>query len=330
MENALLLAGFAGVGAWVGSNAIPAVWQSWENWVFDRQARGETVTVTAYLTEKRQQVATDIAAWLGFHSVPDRSASTNGPPLRPPYVENNSLVGRLAIPRLHLTTTVREGTGEGTLLLAAGHIRGTAFPGQKGNVGLAGHRDTLFRGLRDIRKWDLIQFETLDGRYLYEVASIEIVKPDNVGVLKASQYPELTLVTCYPFDYLGSAPDRFVVKARQVDGSPLQRSLIEASEEVGRRPSEPASVPAGMVVFSVDRNHSQQLAPGISLGVTGTDVEGRHVDGWMWIMPDRRTIWLRNQPAQVPLIFYQNGARRQLLITKVTRRSAAGRLLVHG
>jgi sortase A len=111
---------------------------------------------------------------------------------------------------------VREGDGEDTLSLALGHIPYTPMPGEDGNVGIAGHRDTIFRSLRDIRKNDLIIFETRKGKYAYRVEGTQIVKPDRVNVLKASYGRQLTLVTCYPFRYVGSAPDRFIVKARQV------------------------------------------------------------------------------------------------------------------
>ena len=88
---------------------------------------------------------------------------------------------------------------------------------QPGNAGIAGHRDTLFRGLFKIEKNDLIEFQTPAGSYNYQVERTSIVKPDDVTVLHASQHPEMTLVTCYPFYYVGSAPDRFIVKARLVD-----------------------------------------------------------------------------------------------------------------
>jgi sortase A len=138
------------------------------------------------------------------------------------------LLGRLTIPRLNLTEMVREGAQESTLSLALGHIPGTALPGQRGNVGVAGHRDKIFRGLRDVQKDDLIRFETLDGTYLYRVQETEIVMPDQVSVLRASQHPELTLVTCYPFYYVGSAPQRFIVKAREVS-SPATIGSLTAS-----------------------------------------------------------------------------------------------------
>ena len=111
---------------------------------------------------------------------------------------------------------VREGIDRNTLQLAIGHIRGTALPGQAGNVGVAGHRDTFFRGLKDLRTKDEIQFSTLGGDFKYVVESLIIVEPDNVGVLAPSSANVLTLVTCYPFSYIGTAPKRFVVRARQV------------------------------------------------------------------------------------------------------------------
>jgi len=130
-----------------------------------------------------------------------------------------ALIGRLSVPRLHLSAMVREGIDGNTLQLAVGHIPGTPLPGQAGNVGVAGHRDTFFRGLKDLRAMDEVQFSTSSGDYKYVVESFIVVEPDNVGVLATSSENVLTLVTCYPFSYFGTAPKRFVVRARQV--SPL-------------------------------------------------------------------------------------------------------------
>ena len=129
---------------------------------------------------------------------------------------STALVGRLSIPRLHLSAMVREGIDRNTLLLAIGHIPATALPGQAGNVGVAGHRDTFFRGLKDLKTRDEIQFSTLSGDFKYVVESLIVVEPDNVAVLAPSSENVLTLVTCYPFSYIGTAPRRFVVRARQV------------------------------------------------------------------------------------------------------------------
>jgi sortase A len=97
-----------------------------------------------------------------------------------------------------------------------GHIPGTGLPGQVGNVGLAGHRDTFFRPLENIRKNDAIDVDTGQGTLRYLVTATEIVSPRDVGVLKASAGKTLTLVTCYPFYYVGSAPKRFIVRAVEV------------------------------------------------------------------------------------------------------------------
>jgi LPXTG-site transpeptidase (sortase) family protein len=226
-----------------------------------------------------------------------------------------------------------EGTGEGTLGLAVGHIPGTSFPGQPGNVAVAGHRDTLFRSLRKIRDDDIVRFETLGGNYEYRVKSTEIVKPEDVSVLKPGHAPELTLVTCYPFDYFGSAPDRFIVKARQVPRPAPREAEREADASAPPPPPDRSTKPdptIKKVSFFLSKNHSRELAPGISLGVTQTDAIDKSVNGWMWVMPDRRTIWLRDHNAQDPVIFYgdKDGRKRELLITNVTDSSVAGYLLL--
>jgi sortase A len=138
-----------------------------------------------------------------------------------------ALIGRLSVPRLHLSAMVREGIDRNTLQLAVGHIPATALPGQAGNVGVAGHRDTFFRGLKDLRTKDEIQFSTLSGDFKYVVESLIIVEPDDVGVLAPSHENVLTLVTCYPFSYIGTAPRRFVVRARQVSPQTPARLTVE-------------------------------------------------------------------------------------------------------
>jgi sortase A len=136
------------------------------------------------------------------------------------------VIGRLSVERLHLAAMVREGIDRNTLGLAVGHIPTTALPGQAGNIGVAGHRDTFFRGLKDLRNGDEVQFSTLSGNFKYIVESLVVVEPDNVAVLAASTENMLTMVTCYPFSYIGAAPQRFVVRARQVL-PPTPASLVE-------------------------------------------------------------------------------------------------------
>jgi sortase A len=124
-----------------------------------------------------------------------------------------STIGRIEIPRLGVSAVIRSGIDARTLRLAIGYIPGTALPGETGNVGLAGHRDTFFRKLRDINPDDEIRVTTKDGVFRYFVQRTNIVQPTDVWVLDATAYPALTLVTCYPFSYIGSAPQRFIVRA---------------------------------------------------------------------------------------------------------------------
>jgi sortase A len=123
-------------------------------------------------------------------------------------------IGRVQIPRLHLSVVILEGTAPKTLQAAAGHINGTALPGTDGNICIAGHRDTLFRPLREVRPQDAIIVTTSYGTFRYTVDVIEIVSPRDVRVLRPTPDQELTLITCYPFTYLGPAPKRLVVHAR--------------------------------------------------------------------------------------------------------------------
>ena len=133
-----------------------------------------------------------------------------------PAVVVDALIGRVEIPRLLLSAIVMEGVDRITLRRAVGHIPGTALPGEPGNVAIAGHRDTFFRPLKDIRIKDEILFSTLKGRFQYKVESLRIVQPENIGVLAPSAENVLTMVTCYPFYYVGPAPKRWIVRARQV------------------------------------------------------------------------------------------------------------------
>jgi sortase A len=119
----------------------------------------------------------------------------------------------LLIPRLGLSSIVVEGAEDAQLKLGPGHIRGTSFPGESGNIGIAAHRDTFFRPLRYVRKDDTIEVTTQTREYSYKVVSTAVVSPDEVRVLYPQGRETLTLVTCYPFNFVGAAPKRFVVQA---------------------------------------------------------------------------------------------------------------------
>jgi LPXTG-site transpeptidase (sortase) family protein len=122
-------------------------------------------------------------------------------------------VARLEAPSVGLSATVLEGSDDQTLDRAAGHIEYTAFPGKTGNVGIAGHRDTTFRRVRHLEIGDRLMLQTSDATYEYRIVQTQIVKPDAVEVLSPTPTPTLTLVTCYPFTFIGNAPKRYVVSA---------------------------------------------------------------------------------------------------------------------
>ena len=125
-------------------------------------------------------------------------------------------LGRIEISAIGLEVIILEGTDDATLQRAVGHIPGTSLPGQNGNVAIAGHRDTFFRPLRNIHKDDEVTLTTLNGSYRYRVDSTKVVEPEGIGVLYDSGEAILTLVTCYPFTFVGSAPQRFIVRAHRL------------------------------------------------------------------------------------------------------------------
>ena len=132
-----------------------------------------------------------------------------------PAIKEGDVLGRMDITRLGVSVAVLQGTKSRMLRLGAGHIEATPLPGEPGNSGIAGHRDTFFRELKDIRSHDEIQLQTATGLFRYEVDWVRVVAPDDNSVLAPSTESALTLVTCYPFYLVGPAPNRFVVRAHQ-------------------------------------------------------------------------------------------------------------------
>ncbi len=126
---------------------------------------------------------------------------------------SRALVGRIEVPRLNLSAVAREGVDVRTLRIAVGHIPGTALPGHRGNAGFAAHRDTFFAPLESVRKGDEVIVTTTDGVFRYAVTGPRVVEPADLSVRDPTSDTTLTLVTCSPFDYFGSAPQRFIVRA---------------------------------------------------------------------------------------------------------------------
>lgn len=127
-----------------------------------------------------------------------------------------ALLGRIEIKAVGLSAMIQEGVAEETLERAVGHIPGTSLLGQHGNIALAAHRDTFFRGLRNIRLNDEIILTTTSGKTRYHVVFTQVVEPEDTSVLRASESDMLTLVTCYPFTFVGTAPQRFIVRAHKI------------------------------------------------------------------------------------------------------------------
>ncbi len=165
------------------------------------QARQER----AFLETERTASARPSASAPPFASAPTAAPAPDVDPL---------VLGRIEIPRVGVSAIVREGDDDETLSIAVGHIPGTARPGERGNVALAAHRDSFFRALRHVRVGDVIRVRVPGRGDEYLVDSTEVVQADETRVLAATRDAVLTLVTCYPFEYIGHAPRRFVVHAR--------------------------------------------------------------------------------------------------------------------
>ena len=190
-QRFLLTAGLLALGFAAYSYAARYIYQGYENREFDRALAARNVAPSLPRATAEQHAGT----------------------------APRTLIGRLAIPRLGISAMVKQGIDDRTLGLAVGHIPSTAMPGETGNVGLAAHRDNLFRSLKDVTRDDEITLATLDDTYTYRVLSFKIVKPEDVSVLSPSAGEKtLTLITCYPFYFVGHAPKRFVVRAVQVAG----------------------------------------------------------------------------------------------------------------
>ena len=168
-------------------------YQIYEGWQFDRETTDEAPPV-------KTRVGLPVV-------LPDADRGTAR------TATKAKIIGRLTIPRLHVSLIVEEGVDKLTLARAVGHIPGTALPGERGNVGVAGHRDTFFRALKDLQPNDEITFTTHSGSFHYLVESLTVVEPSNIGVLKPTDRQSLTMVTCFPFNYVGNAPRRFIVRA---------------------------------------------------------------------------------------------------------------------
>jgi sortase A len=194
--------GITCLGIYFSSYLYRTAYQIYAGWRFDRElAEPEKV-------EPKRPA--EPAALPSILPDPDRGSVS-------PVITSETIIGRVSIQRLHVSAIVEEGVDSTTLSRAIGHIPGTSFPGQQGNTGIAGHRDTFLRALKDLRPTDKIDFTTRSGRFHYRVDSLTVVDPSNVDVLKSTgRRQALTIVTCFPFNYIGNAPRRYIVHAVSV------------------------------------------------------------------------------------------------------------------
>lgn len=160
-----------------------------------------------------------------YQAVEESRLSNVRPVQQPRAVAEGDVIGEMKIPRLDLQTIVVQGESTRVLRRAVGHLPETALPGEAGNVTLAGHRDSFFRPLRSIQPGDAIAIKTPDGEFEYQVESTQVVVPSDVQVLQPSSEKTLTLITCFPFYYVGPAPKRFIVRARQI-GPPARTAEV--------------------------------------------------------------------------------------------------------
>ena len=201
-ERTLLVAGVA-LGAWCAATLI--------------EARFVQKMPVPPVPHQYVQVPSDLPGDGGNAA---RPTGTSGSPAPAP----GTWLARLEMPTLQLEATVLEGSDDATLNRGAGHIEDTAFPDNTdatgGNIGIAGHRDTVFRPLRKVHTGDPLTLTTARGTYRYRVVTTTIVGPDDVYVLDPTSRPTVTLVTCYPFEFIGHAPRRFIVQA-ELEQSPV-------------------------------------------------------------------------------------------------------------
>jgi sortase A len=154
-----------------------------------------------------------------YQAVEIQKFKSTSPPPSPRILAEGDMLGEIQVPRIGLDAIVVQGDSTADLRRAVGHLSESAIPGEWGNVALVGHRDTFFRPLRDIRLGDEIKFKTRERSFEYVVESIEVVAPTDIRVLETSTGHDLTLITCFPFHFVGPAPKRFVVRAREVEAA---------------------------------------------------------------------------------------------------------------
>ena len=219
----MLVFGVAALG-FVGYSLLDAkLFEAYENWRLDHPAR--VARPSPFIARRSSGTGSALTA--------QQPRLTN--------VAMGSAIGRIEISRIGVAAIIVEGTSGRSLRRAVGHIPGTALPGEAGDVAIAGHRDTFFRPLRNVQLNDEIVLTTPSGMYRYSVDSMQIVAADDTEALRDSGEATLTLVTCYPFYFVGPAPKRFIVHAHRETGQ--QESPVAAAG--GAAPPSAPPLPEG-------------------------------------------------------------------------------------
>lgn len=201
VADLLILGGAASVLVFAWALLDGAFYQYNQKAQFETEVAGGDLGIAKQISlpEARPQPRT------AFHLLPNLPKLLERDPL---------LIGKLEVPRIGLSVMVREGVDDATLRRAAGHVPSTALPGELGNLVILGHRDTFFRSLRQLEQGDTVQVSTARGLFTYEIESIQVVEPEEIHLTAPASEAVATLITCYPFKFIGPAPRRFVARAR--------------------------------------------------------------------------------------------------------------------
>ena len=211
--GSLMIAGAGFLVIWASALADGALYQVFQQAQFNKQISDESgrpQTRSAAPAAPIEPVSMEDKSLWAFRTLPRPSF----PDLFRP---DPQLIGRLEAPAIHLSVMIREGVDDKTLRRAAGHLPSSALPGQAGDFVLLGHRDTFFRALRDVQRGDALRIQTRGGQFTYVVDSLEVTGPDSIRI-EPNKEPSATLITCFPFTYIGPAPRRLVVHARLKTG----------------------------------------------------------------------------------------------------------------
>lgn len=212
LQRGLLVLGLLLLAVWARVNFESRGFQS-----------AESIKLTNALRRARPAPATGTETRAASMGPPESSHLEDSP-------GRTEALGRLEIPRLGISAMIAEGVDQRTLRRAVGHIRSTAEPGAPGNCALAGHRDTFLSKLEGVRVNDVVRMVTIDRTYVYSVRWIEVVEPQQVEVLDSTATRSLTLVTCYPFAWVGQAPRRFIVRAEETKVATREPMALSASQ----------------------------------------------------------------------------------------------------